>query len=66
MSKTIFIVDDFWGANYVTNILCENQYSFKRIEDPSDGVLEAFEKENTINGSDLEEWNSSIWQSSSC
>ena len=66
MSKTIFIVDDFWGAEYVTDILCENQYSFKRIDEPSDIILEALEKENTINGSDLEEWDGSIWQSSSC
>ena len=53
MSKTIFIVDDFWGAEYVTDILCENQYSFKRIDEPSDIILEALEKENTINGIDL-------------
>lgn len=66
MSKTIFIVDNPWGAEYVTEILCKNQYIFKRIEDPSDSILEALENENTINGSDLEEWNGSIWQSSNC
>ena len=66
MSKTIFIVDNLWGAEYVTEILCENHYSFKRIDEPSDSILEALENENTIGGSDLEQWNGSIWQSSNC
>ena len=66
MSKTVFIVDNFWAAEYVTDVLCEDQYIFKRIDEPSDSILEALAKENTINGSDLEEWNGSIWQSSHC
>ena len=65
MSKTIFIVDDSWGAEHVTDMLCEEQYSFKRIDEPSDSIIEALTKENTINGSDLEQWNGS-WQSSHC
>lgn len=64
MSKTIFIVENSWAASIVTYLLCEEECSFKRIENPSDDVLEALE--NVINGSDLGQWNGSIWQSSNC
>ena len=66
MSNTIFIVENSWAASIVTDLLCKEQCSFKRIENPSDDVLEALGNENVINGSDLGQWNDSIWQSSGC
>jgi hypothetical protein len=65
MSKTIFIVDRAWVAEYVTDVLCGEQYAFKCIQDPSDDILEALDNENVINGSDMEAWTSS-WSDSGC
>ena len=65
MGKTIFIVDHLWVAEYVTDILCREQYAFKCIQDPSDDILEALDNENVINGSDMEAWTSS-WSDSGC
>lgn len=65
MSKTIFIVEDAWGANLVIDLLCGERYPFKCIQDPSDDILEALDNENVINGSDVEEWTSS-WSDSGC